>query len=66
MIQDGSIDIGQKLGSETRSHATFARLWGTKRLKEHLASGYADTVMCSKTTTEIRKEMRAYLKKIKW
>jgi hypothetical protein len=36
---------------------------GIKRLKEHLAGGYADTVMCSKTTTEIRKEMRAYLKK---
>jgi hypothetical protein len=31
-------------------------------LKEHLAGGYADTVMCSKTSTEIRKEMRAYLK----
>jgi hypothetical protein len=28
-----------------------------KRLKEHLVGGYADTVMCSKTTTEIRKEM---------
>jgi hypothetical protein len=25
MIQDGSMDIGQKLGTETRSHATFAR-----------------------------------------
>jgi hypothetical protein len=38
---------------------------GIKRLKEHLAGGYADTMMCSKTTTEIRKEMRAYLEKIK-
>jgi hypothetical protein len=35
---------------------------GIKRLKEHLTGGYADTVMCSKTSTEIRKEMRAYLK----
>jgi hypothetical protein len=34
---------------------------GIKRLKEHLAGGYADTVMCSKTSTEIRKEMRAYM-----
>jgi hypothetical protein len=32
-------------------------------LKEHLAGGYANTVMCSKTTTEIRKEMRAYIEK---
>jgi hypothetical protein len=38
---------------------------GIKRLKEHLAGGYADAIMCSKTTTEIRKEMRAYLKKNK-
>jgi hypothetical protein len=38
---------------------------GIKRLKEHLACGYADTVMCSKTTTVIRKEMRAYLQKNK-
>jgi hypothetical protein len=30
-------------------------------LKEHLAGGYADTVICSKTSTEIRKEMTAYL-----
>jgi hypothetical protein len=36
-----------------------------KRLKEHLAGGYADTIMCSKTTTEIRKEMRTYLEKNK-
>jgi hypothetical protein len=38
---------------------------GIKRLKEHLAGGYADIVMCSKTTTEIRKEMSAYLEKNK-
>jgi hypothetical protein len=25
MIQDGNMDIGQKLGTETMSHATFAR-----------------------------------------
>jgi hypothetical protein len=25
-----------------------------KRLKEHLAGGFADTIMCSKTITEIR------------
>jgi hypothetical protein len=34
---------------------------GIKRLKEHLAGGYADTLICSKTTTEMRKEMKAYL-----
>jgi hypothetical protein len=34
---------------------------GIKRLKEHLAGGYVDTVMCSKTSIEIGKEMRAYL-----
>jgi hypothetical protein len=38
---------------------------GTKRLKEHLTGGYADTIKCLKTTTEIRKEMRTYLEKIK-
>jgi hypothetical protein len=36
---------------------------GIKKLKEHFVGGYADTVMCSKTTTVIRKEMRAYLQK---
>jgi hypothetical protein len=36
---------------------------GIKRLKEHLAGGYADTLMCSKTTTEIRKDMKAYFKR---
>jgi hypothetical protein len=34
---------------------------GIKRLKQHLAGGYGDTKMCSKTTTAIRKEMRNYL-----
>ncbi|CAN6248725.1 unnamed protein product [Urochloa humidicola] len=34
---------------------------GIKRLKQHLAGGYGDCQMCSKTTTEIRKEMRDYL-----
>jgi hypothetical protein len=38
---------------------------GIKRLKEHLVGGYADTTMCSQTTTEIRKEMKAYLDKNK-
>jgi hypothetical protein len=35
-----------------------------KRLKQHLAGGYADTKMCLKTT-EIRKGMRDYLQKNK-
>jgi hypothetical protein len=34
-------------------------------LKEHLAGGYADTIMCLKTTTKIRKEIRTYLEKNK-
>eukprot|EP00267_Zea_mays_P047468 XP_020399931.1 uncharacterized protein LOC109942393 [Zea mays] len=34
---------------------------GIKRLKQHLAGGYGDTKICSKTTTAIRKEMRDYL-----
>jgi hypothetical protein len=38
---------------------------GIKRLKQHLAGGFADTKMCLKTTTEIRKEMRDYLQKNK-
>jgi hypothetical protein len=38
---------------------------GIKMLKEHLTGGYADTMMCSKTTSEIRKEMRACLEKNK-
>jgi hypothetical protein len=37
---------------------------GIRMLKEHLVGGYVDALMCSKITTEIRKEMRAYLKKI--
>src|SRR6266540_1171039 len=35
---------------------------GIKRLKEHLADGYSDELICPKTTTEIRKEMGDYLK----
>jgi hypothetical protein len=31
------------------------------RLKQDLAGGYEDAKMCAKTTTAIRKEMRAYL-----
>ena len=38
---------------------------GIKRLKEHLAGGYGDVLMCANTTTAIRKEMRAYLEKNK-
>jgi hypothetical protein len=38
---------------------------GIKRLKQHLAGGFADTKMCLKTTTEVRKEMRGYLEKNK-
>src|SRR6266540_6970269 len=35
---------------------------GIKRLKEHLAGGYSDVVMCPNTTSEIRKEMGDYLR----
>jgi hypothetical protein len=38
---------------------------GIKRLKDHLAGGFADTLICSKTTTKTRKEMKAYLDKNK-
>ncbi|CAD6266030.1 unnamed protein product [Miscanthus lutarioriparius] len=34
-----------------------------KRFKQHLAGGYGDIVLCTKATTEIRKEMEAYLQK---
>jgi len=34
---------------------------GIKRLKQHLAGGYGDAVMCQKTTTPIRKQMTDYL-----
>jgi hypothetical protein len=34
---------------------------GIKRLKQHLAGGYGDANICSKTTTAIRKEMKEYL-----
>ena len=36
---------------------------GIKRLKQHLAGGYGDAVLCEskELTTEIRKEMSAYL-----
>jgi hypothetical protein len=30
---------------------------GIKRLKDHLVGGFADTLICSKTTTKTRKEM---------
>ena len=36
---------------------------GIKRFKQHLAGGYGDTVLCPKVSTEIRKEMEAYLQK---
>jgi len=36
---------------------------GIKRFKQHLAGGYGDIVLCPKVTTEIRKEMEAYLQK---
>lgn len=37
---------------------------GIKRLKQHLAGGYADVKICEseKLTTEIRKEMGQYLR----
>ena len=34
-----------------------------KRFKQHLAGGYGDIVLCPKVTTEIKKEMEAYLQK---
>ena len=36
---------------------------GIKRFKHHLAGGYGDIILCPKVTTEIRKEMEAYLQK---
>ena len=36
---------------------------GIKRFKQHLAGGYGYIVLCPKVTTEIRKEMEAYLQK---
>ena len=36
---------------------------GIKRFKQHLAGGYGDIILCPKVTTEIRKEMEAYLQK---
>ena len=36
---------------------------GIKRFKQHLVGGYEDIVLCPKVTTEIRKEMEAYLEK---
>ncbi|XP_039851752.1 uncharacterized protein LOC120710157 [Panicum virgatum] len=65
-----SNDPGWKYGYwanlENRDQVTCT-LWdtmvhgGIKRLKHHLAGGYGDTKMCAKTTTAIRKEMKAYL-----
>lgn len=34
-------------------------------MKEHFVGGFAETLMCSKTTTEISKEMQTYLDKNK-
>ena len=36
---------------------------GIKRFKQHLAGGYGDIILCPKVSTEIRKEMEAYLQK---
>jgi hypothetical protein len=36
---------------------------GIKRFKQHLAGGYGDIILCPKVSTEIRKEMKAYLQK---
>jgi hypothetical protein len=36
---------------------------GIKRLKQHLADGYGDIILCPKVNTEIRKEIKAYLQK---
>jgi hypothetical protein len=36
---------------------------GIKRLKQHLAGGYRDIILCPKVNTEIRKEIKAYLQK---
>ena len=34
---------------------------GIKRLKQHLAGGYGDAKLCPKSTSELRKEMTAYI-----
>jgi hypothetical protein len=39
--------------------------WRNQKVEKHLVGGYADTLMCSKTTTEIRKVMKPYLDKNK-
>ncbi|KAM0898061.1 hypothetical protein ACQ4PT_022151 [Festuca glaucescens] len=36
---------------------------GIKRLKQHLLGGYGDVLVCEKTTTEIMKEMQAWIDK---
>ena len=36
---------------------------GVRRLKQHLAGGYADVSMCPRTTTAIQKEMKEYIDK---
>ncbi|CAD6238899.1 unnamed protein product [Miscanthus lutarioriparius] len=39
---------------------------GIKRLKQHLAGGYGDAKLCSGVSTEVRREMAAYLDANKW
>jgi len=34
---------------------------GIKRLKQHLAGGFGDAKICERVSTEVRKEMAAYL-----
>jgi len=36
---------------------------GIKRMKQHLLGGYGDVLVCEKTTTEIKKEMQAWIDK---
>jgi hypothetical protein len=72
--RDNSNDAGWKYGYWTnignRDHVTCTLCdtvvcGGIKRLKQHLAGVYADTKMCLKTTTEIRKKMKDYMQKNK-
>jgi hypothetical protein len=60
----GSMVIGQILKTRDQVTCTLCDITvcgGIKRLKQHLAGGYGDAKICSKTTTAIRKEMKEYL-----
>jgi transposase-like protein len=57
------LDQNRELDNITCNLCKIVTTRRIKRMKEHLVNGCVDRVMCSKITTKVREEMRAYLEK---